>query len=201
MELADQLQARSDGMTASLRPGEGRSVGFYRTVLPALAGETQFVSDLVQPARLPGETLVGATLVRLGRQGTFTQRWSRAFAFRDEGASWGLVALDQGVTDVGRVTGDLDAAIGRAPLLLAAPATPGTATSLVDPVAPVAKPTTTAVNRLPSGNAPAPQSTIPPVTVPGAPPVVLPPPNTGTPLDALLDPLTETVNKLLGVLH
>ena len=38
------------------------------------------------------------------------------------------------------------------------------------------------------------------MTVPNVPAVVIPPPTTGTPLDTVLDPLTETVNKLLGVL-
>src|SRR5581483_9685981 len=34
IELADQLQARSDGLTSTLEPGEGTSAGFYSTVLP-----------------------------------------------------------------------------------------------------------------------------------------------------------------------
>jgi hypothetical protein len=195
IELADQLQARSDGLTSSLASGEGRSAGFYRTVLPALAGERQFVTGLVQPARQPGETLIGATLVEIGRQGTFAQRWTRAFGFRDEGASWGLVALDQGVNDVTRVTGDLDAAIGRAPLLLAAPAPARVGAGLAAPVAPVTKPAVTPSTSAPTRPSKTPRT--PPVTTPGQP-VTVPPPTTGTPLDPLLDPLTEILNKLLG---
>lgn len=201
MELADQLQARSEGFTASLGADQGRSVGFFRTVVPALTHEHDFQPALLQRTRPPGETLVGATLVELGRGGTFAERWTRAFSFRDDGASWGLVALDQGINDVTKVTGNLDDAIGRAPLLLAAPAPAPVAANEV-PVGPVADPTKPErVTPTPPGVTPtsAPLVT-PPVTVPGAPPVTLPPPTTGTPLDPILDPLTQTVNKLLGVL-
>ncbi|HZQ86616.1 MAG TPA: hypothetical protein VFA83_17350 [Acidimicrobiales bacterium] len=202
IELGDQLQARSDGLSSALEPGQAKSAGFFSTVLPALAREHEFQPALLLSSRPAGETLVGATLAELGRQGSFTDRWQRTFAFRDEGATWGLVALDQGITDVTKVTGNLDAAIGRAPLLLAAPApvavnTPAVAVAVAAPApaqtrapAPVAAPKP----------APAPPGVVPPVTVPPVPTVVIPPPTTGTPLDAVLDPLTETVNKLLGVL-
>ncbi|MBV9936300.1 MAG: hypothetical protein JO367_18540, partial [Actinobacteria bacterium] len=194
IELADQLQARSDGLTSTLQPGEGRSSGFFSTVLPALAHERDFKPALLSVARAPGETLIGATLAEVGRQGTFAQRWTRAFDFRDEGATWGLVALDQGITDVTKVTGNLDAAIGRAPLLLAAPAPVAAPTAPAVVVAPAAvaptKPTT------PTTPKPAPVvggPLTPPVTVPDVPTVQLPQPATGTPLDQVLDPLTETV--------
>jgi hypothetical protein len=203
IELADQLQARSEGLTASLGAGEGHSAGFFRTVLPALSGERDFQPALLQRTRAPGETLVGATLADLGKQGTFAERWARTFSFRDDGATWGLVALDQGINDVTNLTDNLDEAIGRAPLLLAAPAPAPVAVNEV-PVGPVAdlnkretvpSPTASTVTAPPP-----PRAVTPPVTVPSVPPVILPPPNTGTPLDPLLDPLTQTVNKLLGVL-
>ena len=144
IELGDQLQARSDGLTSTLEPGEGKSAGFYSTVLPALAHEREFRPALLSSSRPAGETLVGATLAELGRQGSFTDRWQRTFVFRDEGATWGLVALDQGVTDVTKVTGNLDAAIGRAPLLLAAPApvaanAPAAVVAVAAPSAPATK--------------------------------------------------------------
>ena len=203
MELADQLEARSEGFTASLGADDGHSAGFFRTVLPALAHERDFQPALLQRTRAPGETLVGATLVELGRQGTFADRWSRAFSFRDDGASWGLVALDQGINDVTKVTGNLDAAIGRAPLLLAAPAPAQVAANEV-PVGPVADPNrpegVTPTTRAPVVTPPSPPGVTPPVTTPGVPPVTVPAPSTGTPLDPILDPLTQTVNKLLGVL-
>jgi hypothetical protein len=203
IELSDQLQARSDGLTSELAPGEGRSAGFYSTVLPALAREREFKPALLLSSRPAGETLVGATLAELGREGSFTNRWQKTFAFRDEGATWGLVALDQGITDVTKVTGNLDAAIGRAPLLLAAPApaaadAPAVAVAVAAPPAASIKAPAAAVAPKP---APAPAAPIvPPVTVPNVPAVVIPAPTTGTPLDTVLDPLTETVNKLLGVL-
>jgi len=203
IELADQLQARSEGLTSSLSTGEGHSAGFFRTVLPALSHERDFQPTLLQRTRTPGETLVGATLVELGRQGTFAERWARAFSFRDDGATWGLVALDQGINDVTRVTGSLDEAIGRAPLLLAAPAPAPVAVNAVPaaPVADAAKPQTVPKPTAPPVTAPpSPGLVTPPVTVPVVPPVTVPTPTTGTPLDPLLDPLTQTVNKLLGVL-
>ena len=203
IELADQLQARSDGLTSTLEPGQAKSAGFFSTVLPALAREHEFQPALLLSSRPAGETLVGATLAALGRQGSFTDRWQRTFAFRDEGATWGLVALDQGITDVTKVTGNLDAAIGRAPLLLAAPApVAANAPAVAVPVA-ASAPTPTKAPAAVVAPKPAPAQTapiVPPVTVPDVPAVTLPTPTTGTPLDAVLDPLTETVNKLLGVL-
>jgi len=203
IELADQLQARSEGLTSSLSPGEGQSAGFFRTVLPALSRERDFQPALLQRTRAPGETLVGATLVELGKQGTFAERWTRAFSFRDDGATWGLVALDQGINDVTKVTGSLDEAIGRAPLLLAAPAPAPLAVNEVPvgPVADLSKPETVNPQPVRTPVTPPPTGVItPPGTVPTVPPVTVPPPATGTPLDPLLDPLTQTVNKLLGVL-
>jgi hypothetical protein len=69
------------------------------------------------------------------------------------------------------------------------------------PVIPTTQPATVVNPSTPPVTAPAsPGVTTPPVTTPTVPPVTVPPPNTGTPVDTLLDPLTQTVNKLLGVL-
>ncbi|MCU1455204.1 MAG: hypothetical protein JWN46_3350, partial [Acidimicrobiales bacterium] len=52
--------------------------------------------------------LVGTAIAGLGQGGTFASRWQQVFSFRDDGALWGLVALDRGVSS-DRLTG----AIGR----------------------------------------------------------------------------------------
>ncbi|HEX9994922.1 MAG TPA: hypothetical protein VGB14_18495, partial [Acidimicrobiales bacterium] len=95
--FGEELQARASTYTASLAPGEGRTAGFYQLLLPQLEDEPAFEADLLDEWRTPGETLVGAAIAALGERGGFTERWGDVFGFRDEGAAWGLVALDQGV--------------------------------------------------------------------------------------------------------
>ncbi|MDP9071575.1 MAG: hypothetical protein M3N68_09915, partial [Actinomycetota bacterium] len=124
IDLGEELQAKSRGFTASVPAGEGRTPGFFRLLLPALEAEPAFAPSLLSPARSPGETLVGAVIAVSGRRGSFTARWTEVFSFRDEGAAWGLVALDQGVTEAAALVQSVDAAIGRAPLAFAPPAPP-----------------------------------------------------------------------------
>ncbi|MGH9265958.1 MAG: hypothetical protein ACRD1D_14810, partial [Acidimicrobiales bacterium] len=100
IELGGQLDARSQGFTAQLGPNEGRSYQYFRDLFPRLAAEPGFTAGMVNSARAPGETLVGAAITLEGTRGTFAERWASVFGFRDQGASWGLVALDQGVTRV-----------------------------------------------------------------------------------------------------
>ena len=64
-------------------------------------------------ASLP-DTLVGAAITLEGTRGTFAERWAAVFTFRDEGAEWGLVAMDQGVARVPLLNA-IDAAISRGP--------------------------------------------------------------------------------------
>ncbi|HSP04575.1 MAG TPA: hypothetical protein VLR27_13780 [Acidimicrobiales bacterium] len=96
--FGERLEALARGYTSDLPPGSGRSLSFFQSVLPALADERELGEDLLDPARTPGETLVGAAITVQGRQGTFRERWQEVFAFRAAGAAWGLVALDQGVS-------------------------------------------------------------------------------------------------------
>lgn len=109
--FGEQLQALARGYTSDLPPGAGRTVGFFRSVLPALADEREFGADLLDPSRSPGETLVGAAIVVQGRRGTFRERWDAVFGFRAAGAEWGLVALDQGVSSA-PVLDTIELAIG-----------------------------------------------------------------------------------------
>jgi hypothetical protein len=111
IELTEQLQSRSDGLTGQLRAGAGRGADFLTDVLPALATTPGFDASMVDTNRAPGETVVGAGIALEGSLGRFSQRWVDAFGFRDQGAAWGLVALDQRVKQSGRLTEALDAAL------------------------------------------------------------------------------------------
>jgi len=120
MELGSELDARSRGLSGQFSGGAGQTPGFYSQLLPGLA-KVGFAAELLQPTRTPGETLVGAAIAEQSTRGSFADRWGAVFGFRDQGAAWGLVALDQ---DVGRssLLGELDGALGRAPVPIAAPA-------------------------------------------------------------------------------
>lgn len=119
IELGEELEAKSEGFTSSLRPDEGHTPGYFRLLVPALEKEPSFGPPLLTVERPPGETLVGATIAVAADRGSFVARWRQVFAFRDDGAPWGLVALDQKVDDAGGLVKSLDAAIGRATLAFA----------------------------------------------------------------------------------
>ena len=200
IELGNQLAARSQGFTAQLGPTEGRSFTYFRDLFPELAAEPGFTPPLVNPARAPGETLVGAAIVLESTRATFAERWAAVFGFRDEGAPWGLVALDQGVSRV-PVLESIDSAIGRGPTLFAEGPSGRTPTSLAPPssggspattaVRPRATTTTVPVRSRPAG--PTTTTTAPPSNGPPPPPVG--PLNTGSPL------VDETVNSLVNTLN
>ncbi|CAA9210385.1 MAG: hypothetical protein AVDCRST_MAG10-84 [uncultured Acidimicrobiales bacterium] len=201
IELSNQLAARSDGFTAQLGPTDGRSFNYFRDLVPGLAAEPAFVASMVNPSRPPGETLVGAAIVLEGRQGTFAERWGSVFAFRDQGAPWGLVALDQGVSRVA-VLGVIDGAISRGPTSFAAGPPTRTPSSLAPPSvgggpATTAAPRTTATTVRPRAGATTTTTTPPPratttTTVAG-------PLNTGAPL--VDEPVNSVVNTLTGLLN
>jgi hypothetical protein len=140
IDLGNQLVARSRGFTAQLAPAQG-TVELFRQIMPGLAGQPLDAAAVA--AQPPGETLIGAGITVEGTKGTFANRWESVFSFHNEGAPWGLVALDQGVSRV-PLLATVDAAIVR----------------LVGPTAPAAAPAA------PS----APRSTPPPVPVPTTPP-------------------------------
>lgn len=214
IELGEELEAKSEGFTSSLRPDEGRTPGYFRLLLPALENEPSFGPPLLTAERPPGETLVGATITVAGERGSFAARWRQVFAFRADGAPWGLVALDQKVNDAGGLVRSLDAAIGRATLAFAppdptrtppsaAPQSPGgsgPAGSSGTGVTPTPSPTTSP-SPTPS---PSPSPTTP--TAPGVPPTTLPPllqpvapepPGSSPPPAAPLQPVVDTIVGLL----
>ncbi|HVM06476.1 MAG TPA: hypothetical protein VM242_15025, partial [Acidimicrobiales bacterium] len=140
IELGDQLEAKSAGFTESVGRTEGRTAGFYRVLLPALENEPQFDERLLTPGLRPGEALVGATIALHGRTGSFADRWAAVFGFRSEGARWGLVALDQQVSDTSGLVASVNAAIGRQSFAFA-PARPAATQPVGQP--PVAPPPAT----------------------------------------------------------
>jgi len=190
IELGDRLEALAEGYTQNLREGEGRTPGFFRLVLPGLDDEPEFGAHLIKPDRAPGQTLIGAAITDLGRRGPFTERWNSVFAFKDAGARWGLVALDQDVSGA-PLLGVIEQAVSSSPLAFVEAAPPASGPP---------PPTTTTTSTTTTSS---PASTTPPTS----PPPTAPPPNEPlTPaLEPVADPVEEAVtgivNGLLGLLN
>lgn len=201
MDLSNQLKGRSDGFTSQLGPTEGRSVNSFRDLLPRLAAEPAFTASLLNPARAPGDTLVGAAITLEGTRGTFAERWTAVFTFRDEGAEWGLVALDQGVARVPLLNA-IDAAISRGPTQFAVGPPGRPPTSLNPPssggaTSTVPAPTPTTVRPRP-GVTTTTTTTAPPAPGSTTNTSITGPLNTGTPVD---DAVNDLVNTLTGLLR
>ena len=203
MDLGDQLESRSRGFTSSLRQGEGRTPGFYRLLIPALENEAAFDDESILEGRDPGEALVGAAIAVSGKRGTFADRWATVFAFKDQGASWGLVAMDQGVTDSDALVTTVDSAIGsqeaaRRLAFVAPPVVPAAAPPPVVPETPLTAPTPTSPTPrapTPVTPTPTPPATQPPlISLPDLP-TLIPAPDTTEP--GILTPLLDTVTGLL----
>ncbi|MDP1806623.1 MAG: hypothetical protein Q8K72_15710, partial [Acidimicrobiales bacterium] len=201
MDLSNQLKGRSDGFTSQLGPTEGRSVNSFRELFPGLAAEPAFTASLLNPARLPGDTLVGAAITLEGTRGTFAERWAAVFTFRDQGAEWGLVAMDQGVARVPLLNA-IDAAISRGPTQFAV-GPPGRPPTSLNP--PSSGGATSSVPATTTTTAARPRPGAATTTTP-APPApdgttntsITGPLNTGTPVD---DPVNDLVNTLTGLLR
>jgi hypothetical protein len=110
MALGEELSERARAYTATLGPDEGDTPGFFELLLPQLDDEPAFGADLVEDDRSPAETLIGAAITVLGEDDPFTTRWHEVFGFRDQGAAWGLVALDQRV-DANPLRGTVERAL------------------------------------------------------------------------------------------
>ncbi len=203
IDLGNQLAARSQGFTAQVGD-EVRTVQAFRNLFPQLAGETAFDTSLFKPSRPAGESLVGAAITLLGTNGSFAGRWAAVFAFRDDGASWGLVALDQGVDRV-MLLDNVQAAIGRGPTNFTSGSPGSGSTSLPSPSGSAAVPTTsttvprsTATTRPGAGGTSGSTTT---TTKPSTSPtttIASGPLNTGSPaVDNAVNSLVDTLTGLL----
>ncbi len=191
--LSAELLARSRGFSAQLGAGEGRTVSYFRELLPRLAGEPSFQAPLLNAARPPGETLVGAAIALESTKGTFADRWTAEFGFHDDGAPWGLVAMDQGVSRV-PLLALIESALRRGPTNFALAQPGGAPTALSPPTTPATAPVTSIVTSTTVPRArPTTPTTRPPATTPTT---VAPagPLNTGAPV------VDETVNSLVNTL-
>jgi hypothetical protein len=226
--LGDDLKARSNGLSGQIGPDQGRTAGFYRLLLPDLDAQPEFTQTLVdaQESVPPGERLVGAVIALAGtRRASFAQRWTSAFAFRAEGAEWGLVALDQRVRDRPALVSQMDAALSRVvtrpDVAAAASVTPSGSTSgdtsrggTTPPVtgAPGTGGGTTTPSAPPTTSPSTPPTTQPLVPLlplptlpppsgdqsqPSSPPTTQPP-SSGDTIGQLTDTLVDTVGGLLG---
>lgn len=183
--FGQRLEALSLGYTADLQSNTEATAAFFSSVLPELGRESEFTDDLLTPGRPAGETLVGAAIVLTGQDGTFRERWVSVFAFRDQGASWGLVAADNGVRSA-PVADSIEVAVGASPLSGDPPVSTTTTTAPDEPDVPVDTP----------------ESTVPPTT---APPTTIPPtspPTTEPEPDGVLGGVLTPVGDLLdGILE
>jgi hypothetical protein len=199
IELSMRLTARSEGFTAQVPANDGRSVQYFRDLFPQLAAEPAFTAPLVNASRAPGETLVGAAITIEGKRGSFAERWASVFAFRDAGAAWGLVALDQGVDRVPLL--DLvEGALRRGPAEFAAGPPSGTPGSLPRPTGgPATTVVTTATTTTTVRPRPGATTTTTAPSTASTTTTVVGPLNTGSPV--IDDTINSLVNTLTGLLN
>ncbi|MCU1485046.1 MAG: hypothetical protein JWN67_1792 [Actinomycetia bacterium] len=93
IDLGGQLDRRVRLLNTRPTP-PAWDAGYLEGIVPALRSAKGFDAGLLVAGRSVGETIVGASIA-LGGSGDLADRWQHAFAFREEGADWGLVALDQ----------------------------------------------------------------------------------------------------------
>lgn len=190
IDLGVELDARAVGLSAA---GDGS--GVVRALLTDGA-DAAFVRADGGP-RSAGEAAVGAAIAATGQGGSPPERLAAAFAFRDEGARWGLVALDQQAEReplLAALDGALDDA---APVLFAAPpASGGSSSPSRRPTSPPASPSpspSTGPSPSPPPASPPPPSPPPPTSPPPPPPPpTTPPPTTPLPTVPPLPPPPTT---------
>lgn len=166
IDLTDQLDAQGRGF--AVQAGTA-STDDLAALFPGLAKDA---FSRAASNRSSGEALVGAGISSAGKRAP-----NRVFGLRDDGASWGIVAIEQVSGDPSRAVSLVRQAISAwlsrvgvepQPRLAAGPiASPGSGAPLPSPFAPV---------RAPSPTTPPPSTTTPPP--PGGPTTTTPPPTT-----------------------
>ena len=185
IDLGHTLDGYAYAYSRTLGTANASSPAYYRTLLPSLSNEPEFTADLLSASsHSAGDTIVGGAIAGLSRRGAFTKRWEDVFAFKDAGAGWGLVALDQGVAS-GPLLAEVQNAVNTTQfgfaLGAATTTTPTGATGTTTP-----SPSTT---RPGGGGGPTTTNPPPPPTT------VAPVPPTGSPV---VDGVVNDVNQLLG---
>ena len=210
IDLDSTLDGYINSFSATLGTANATTPAYYRSLVPILANESGLTPDLLASTpHSPIDTIIGGAIAGLGHQGDFATRWRDVFAFKDAGARWGLVALDQQVESAALLR-EVQSALNTAPLSFAA-----AARRSAGPTPTTAPPSTTGTTTTqPTGGGPTTQPpptspTVPPPTVPPPPTIptptlpTLPPPTTPTvpPTgDPVIDGVVNTVNQLLGTM-
>ncbi len=218
--VSTELAAAADGFDAQVPAQQGDSPAFYQQLLPTLSSRDDFVSafEVVvreqpggAPASKPGNYLIASVIAMRGTRGAFVDRMNDELVFFAQGAPWGFVAYDQGVTDLAGVLNDVLTAVGRADL----PFTGASGSQIAIGPAPASSSTPTTV---PTTGATGPSTstgTLTTPTLPGSPghpppsttpttaplirlPVPLLPGPLGAILNPLLDPLIQALNNILA---
>ena len=212
IDLGSHLERRSRALTAQAETSEAAQSSLAE-IVPPLGTTPGFSAALVDPERSLGETVVGASIVLAG-DGAFETRWDQVFGLRQEGADWGLVAVDQRArrADVfGVLDGVFDRVAGRAVVSgglgrRTTPTTAPTGSGGSGGGPPTTAPSSTTTTTAPPSQ---PQVTIPPIsllpgsptttTVPGRSPTNGPAPTTTTtvPFRFVPDPVRELLLRLL----
>lgn len=207
VELGTQLDRMSRALSSRLDPPSPSDAGYFRAVVPALRGVEGFQP---RPTAAPGETVVGAS-VALAADGDFGEGWSAAWSFRDEGADWGLVALDvRAARDeiVGTLGGILDA-VAESVELVGGPFGGGSGGGAGPAAAGPTGGGTTLGGGSGDGDEPTPPGATPAPTSPPAPPSggddgdsgdvpEVPDPALLEPVAGLLEPVTDPVVGIVG---
>ncbi len=202
IDLDSVLERRSVGFTTLLQDDFVPDVFFFQTVLDGLIFEPGFEQSLLEGQDRPvGETLVGAAIALVGERADFTTRWHRVFELRQEGAIWGIIALDQGATR-SALLAVLDEAVARSPLLFGPPSNVPVFRPVLPPErsprppSPALAPPPDLAPR-PPGASPPPPPQQPPPPVPQPPMLVPSQPDDDGVLDPVVDPLVDLLDGVL----
>jgi len=146
IDFGNQVDRRALALNRQLEPSSS-DAALLSSIVPALRSTDGFGSDLVDETKSVGESVVGASIALSG-PGDFVRRWNAAFRFREDGADWGLVALDQRAKR-DSVFGLLDGALDRLPARFTAGVVSGVGTTTTSPPAGGSTTTTTQPTRPP----------------------------------------------------
>jgi hypothetical protein len=164
LDLGDQLDRRALALNRQVT-APAADASLLSQLVPTLRSASGFDGSLVDSTRSVGESVVGASIALSG-PGDFVRRWNAAFEFREDGADWGLVALDQRARRAA-LFGTLDGVLDRLPGRFATTVTTRGTTTTTSTTGGGSSTTTT--------------------TTPGTPPTTVPRPP--EPLSDLLEPV------------